>query len=318
MRVLVTGGAGFIGSHVVEALLREGHEVCVVDNLSTGRRDNVPAGARFVQLDLVDPEVAHLVAEFRPDLVSHHAAHADVRESVSDPVADARVNVLGTVAIIHAAAQAGVQKFVFVSSGGAIYGEPEVIPCSEAHPARPISPYAASKLAGEMYLEMFSRIYGLGYTVLRYPNIYGPRQHAFTEEGQVVAIFTRLMLQGKQPTIFGDGEQARDFLYVGDVAAANLLALERGHGQTLNLGTGRLITVNDLYRRLQTLTGFTEPARYAPARPGEVYRIALDAGLAADELGWSPRVDLDQGLRATVDWIKSELNADRGGRGAGP
>ncbi|MSQ23366.1 MAG: NAD-dependent epimerase/dehydratase family protein [Chloroflexi bacterium] len=305
MRILVTGGAGFIASHVADAFVAAGHEVWVVDNLSTGRRENVPAGARFSELDLLDPKLIELVAEFRPDCIDHHAAHADVFESVKDPVNDARVNVLGTVALLHAAAQASVGKFIFISSGGAIYGEPEQFPCNEEHPARPISPYAAAKLAGENYLHTFGRVHGLDYTVLRYPNIYGPRQHPYTEEGQVVPLFARLMLAGRQPTIFGDGEQARDFLYVGDVVRANELALERGAGQVLNLGTGEAITINSLYRSLQVLTGYEAPPRYGPGRAGEVYRIALDASRAGQELGWRPQTSFDDGLRATVEWVRA-------------
>ena len=303
MRILVTGGAGFIGSHVAEAFLAAGHEVAIVDNLSTGQLQNLPKGARFLEADLVDRAVAEFVAEFRPDVIDHHAAHADVFESVREPLNDARINVLGTVALLDAAVKAQVRKVIFISSGGAIYGNPEYTPCREDHPARPVSPYAASKLAGEEYLRMFGRTYGLDYTILRYPNIYGPRQHPYTEEGQVVALFARLMLAGRRPTIFGDGEQARDFVFVRDVADANLRALERGSGHVLNLGTGSWVTVNQLYQSLQRLTGFQHRPTYAPARPGEVYRIALDAGMARTELGWRAETAFDEGLKATVEWI---------------
>lgn len=306
MRVLVTGGAGFIGSHVADALIAEGHDVCVLDNLSTGKRDNVPSGAQLVECDLVDPATAQLVAEFQPDVINHHAAHADVVESVRDPVHDARVNVLGTVALLQAAVQAGVRKFVLISTGGAVYGEPEYSPCDERHPARPLSPYATSKLAVEEYLRMFHRVHGLDYTVLRYANIYGPRQHPYTEEGQVVALFARLMLEGRQPTIFGDGEQGRDFVFVGDVARANVHALDRGSGETVNIGTGRLLTVNALYHQLQDLTGFEDPPAYAPARPGEVYRIALNADRADQVLGWRAETPIEEGLRQTVSWLASK------------
>ncbi len=307
MRILVTGGAGFIASHVAEAMLAAGHEVMVLDNLSTGRREHVPAGAEFVQADTTGPEFPAVVKDFKPELINHHAAHADVVESVKDPASDARVNVVGTVAMIKAALDAGVGKMVFISSGGAIYGDPETIPNDETHPTRPLSPYAAAKAAGEIYLEMISRVYGLDYTILRYSNVYGPRQHPFTEEGQVVALFARMMLEGRQPTIFGDGEQARDFVYVDDVVDANMRSIDRGSRQTLNIGTGTLLTVNSLYERLQALTGYSQPPRYAPARPGEVYRIALDATRARQQLGWAPRTSIDDGLRATVDWVRQTM-----------
>lgn len=313
MRILLTGGAGFIGSHVAEAFLKYGHDVTVLDNFSTGRREDVPNGVRLVEMDISDPEVADLVADVRPDVIDHHAAHADVVQSVSDPVYDARVNVLGTLALVSAAVRADVRKFIFVSSGGAIYGDPRVVPCNEEQVPRPISPYAASKGAGELYVETFSRIYGLDYTILRYPNVYGPRQHPFTEEGQVVALFARLMLEGRQPTIFGDGNQERDFVYAGDIADANVAALERGSRRTINIGTGRGLTVNELARRLKSLTGYTGEVAYGPARPGEVYRIALDATRARNELGWTPKTALDEGLGATVEWVRSEMGATRGG-----
>lgn len=307
MRILVTGAAGFIASHVADAFVDAGHEVVVVDNLSTGRRENIPAGARFVEMDVASPALPALVEEFRPDVVDHHAAHADVRESVSNPQHDASINVVGMISLIHACTRAGVRKFIFASSGGAIYGEPDVVPCDEEHPVRPISPYGASKAAGEMYLQTFSRIYDMDYTILRYPNVYGPRQHPYTEEGQVIAIFARLMLAGRQSSIFGSGEQERDFVYVGDIVQANLRALETGSRQTFNIGTGQGITVNELYRRLKSLTGYPGDVRYAPARPGEVFRIALDATRARAGLGWEPKMPLDAGLRATVAWVRATM-----------
>ncbi len=307
MRILVTGGAGFIASHIAEAFLAQGHEVLVVDNLSTGRRENVPEGARFVEVDLTSPELAETVREFRPDIVDHHAAHADVRQSVDDPTHDARVNVVGMLGLIQAAILAGTGKFIFASSGGAIYGDPDVVPCDETHPEKPVSPYGASKKAGEVYLETMSRVHGLDYTILRYPNVYGPRQHPYTEEGQVVAIFSRLMLADRVPTIFGDGEQERDFVYVGDIVDANLRALTAGSGGTFNIGTGEGLTVNELYKKLKALTGYEGDAKYAPARAGEVFRIALDASRARSVLGWQPKTPLDEGLRATVDSIRSAM-----------
>jgi len=307
VRVLATGSAGFIGSHVADTLLAADHEVVVVDNLATGRRENVPSRARFIELDLSEEGIGQAMSEVRPDVVIHHAAQADVTLSVADPVRDTRVNVLGTIALFHAAVQSGVRKVIFASSGGAIYGEPEYTPCTEDHPIHPISPYAAAKAAGEVYMQTFGRVYGLDYTILRYPNVYGPRQHPYTEEGQVIALFARLMLESRQPTIFGDGEQGRDFLYVTDIAAASLLALDHGSQGTFNLGSGELTTVNDLYRRIADLTGYKQPATYAPARPGEIFRITLDAARARAELGWQPRMSLQDGLAQTIDWVRANL-----------
>jgi len=307
MKILVTGAAGFIGSHVAEALLQRGHEVIIVDNLSTGRRENLPSEARFIEMDLASPELVQVVKDIGPDIVNHHAAHADVYQSVEDPAYDARVNVVGMLTLIQAAVTAGARKFIFASSGGAIYGDPDVVPCDETQLERPISPYGASKKAGEVYLETMSRMHGLDYTILRYPNVYGPRQHPYTEEGQVVSLFSRLMLAGRVPTIFGDGEQERDFVYVGDIVDANLRALEGGSGGTFNIGTGRGLTVNELYRRLKALTGYQGEAKYAPQRPGEVLRIALEASRAREALGWEPKTSLDVGLPATVDWIRSSM-----------
>jgi UDP-glucose 4-epimerase len=304
MRILVTGGAGFIASHIAERFIGLGHEVTVLDNLSTGRRENVPSGARLVEMDLSSPDLPGFVADLKPEIVDHHAAHADVHQSMTDPAHDARVNVVGTLGLVHASYEAGVRKFILASTGGAIYGDPDVVPCDESHPVQPLSPYGASKVADEVYLATYNRVYGMEYTILRYANIYGPRQHPYTEEGQVVALFARLMLEGRQPTIFGDGEQGRDFVYVGDVVDANVRALDGGSGRTYNVGTGSLLTVNDLYRRLAAITGYPEPPKYAPARPGEVFRIALDASRLRTELGWEPKTTLDTGLAATVDWIR--------------
>jgi UDP-glucose 4-epimerase len=306
--VLVTGGAGFIGSHVVDGLIAAGHQVWIVDNQSTGSRRNVNPGATFYEADIRSPELAEIFDAARPEIVDHHAAHAEVRESVEDPVYDADVNVLGSINLFRQCVRGGVRKVIFISSGGAVYGEPQALPCAEDHPILPLSPYGASKAAVELYLFLYKQTYGLDYTVLRYANVYGPRQDMLAEEGRVVAIFSQLMLAGRQPTINGDGEQQRDFLHVADAVAANLLALERGSGQAYNLGVGRPTSVNQLFALLKGLTGFAGDAAYGPARPGEVYRIYLDSSKAGRELGWEPRVGLEEGLRDTVRYFREQLS----------
>jgi UDP-glucose 4-epimerase len=307
LKVLVTGGAGFIASHLVDGLLVAGHEVVVVDNLSTGNRAHLNPAAKFYELDLRSPELAAVFDAERPELVDHHAAHADVRESVADPMYDAEVNVLGSLNLLQQCVRTGVRKVIFISSGGACYGEPIAVPCTEEHPIRPLSPYGASKAAVELYLHLYRATYGLDYTVLRYSNIYGPRQDMLSEEGRVVAIFTQLMLQGRQPRINGDGEQQRDFLYVSDVVAANLAVLERGSGEAFNIGSGEPTSVNQIFDLLAEATGFPGQRVHVEAQPGEVYRTYLETGKARRELGWAPRVGLDQGLRNTVAYFQSQL-----------
>jgi UDP-glucose 4-epimerase len=306
--VLVTGGAGFIGSHVVDGLIAAGHQVWIVDNQSTGSRRNVNPAATFYEADIRSPELAEIFDAARPEIVDHHAAHAEVRESVDDPVYDADVNVLGSINLFQQCVRTGVRKVIFISSGGAVYGEPQALPCAEDHPILPLSPYGASKAAVELYLFLYKQTYGLDYTVLRYANVYGPRQDLLAEEGRVVAIFSRLMLEGREPTINGDGEQQRDFLHVADAVAANLLALERGSGQAYNLGVGRPTSVNQLFALLKGLTSFAGEAAYGPARPGEVYRIYLDSSKAGRELGWEPRIGLEEGLRDTVRYFREQLS----------
>jgi UDP-glucose 4-epimerase len=306
--VLVTGGAGFIGSHVVDGLIAAGHQVWIVDNQSTGSRRNVNPAATFYEADIRSPELVEIFDAARPEIVDHHAAHAEVRESVDDPVYDADVNVLGSINLFQQCVRTGVRKVIFISSGGAVYGEPQALPCAEDHPIRPLSPYGASKAAVELYLFLYKQTYGLDYTVLRYANVYGPRQDMLAEEGRVMAIFSQLMLAGRQPTINGDGEQQRDFLHVADAVAANLLALERGSGQAYNLGVGRPTSVNQIFGLLKGLTGFAGEAAYGPAKPGEVYRIYLDSSKAGRELGWEPRVGLEEGLRDTVRYFREQLS----------
>ena len=306
MKVLVTGGAGFIGSHVVDMLLENGHEVVVVDDLSTGRRSNLNPAAKFYQLDIRSPEMEAVFAAERPEVVDHHAAQMDVRRSMVDPVFDADVNILGSIKLAQLAMKYGIRKFIHISSGGAAYGEPVYLPCDEGHPVQPLCPYGASKYAFELYLYLFKVNYGLDFTVIRYPNVFGPRQDPRGEAG-VVAIFTGQMLRGLPVTINGDGEQMRDYVYVSDCARANLMVLEAGGGRVYNLGYGVGTTVNQIFAHLKELTGYALDASYGPAKAGETYRIYLDAGRAKTELGWGPTIALADGLSRTVVYLKKEL-----------
>ena len=308
MKILVTGGAGFIGSHVVDAYVTAGHEVAVLDNLSTGREENVNPAAALHRVDIRDlPQVQAVVASFKPDVVNHHAAQSEVPKSVADPGYDAQVNVVGGLNVLKAAADNSVRKVIFSSTGGALYGEPDIVPADEDHPVRPLSPYGTSKVAFEQYLATFDRTFGLRFTTLRYANIYGARQDFFAEEGRVVAIFASRMIEGKPVTIDGDGAQSRDMLHVGDVAVANLAALERGDGGTFHVSTGVPVTINDLFRKLALLTEYKLEPRFGPARKGDVYRIALDNTRAREQLGWEPRIPLDEGLRLTVEYFRQQI-----------
>jgi UDP-glucose 4-epimerase len=299
LRVLVTGGAGFIGSHVVDALIEEGHTVVVVDDLSTGRVEHVNPQATFYHVDIRSPELAEVFQRERPDLINHHAAHADVRRSVVDPRYDADVNILGSLSLLECARQNGISKLIYASTGGAIYGEPVYLPCDEDHPLGPICPYGVSKLTVERYLSYYGHAYAFQYTVLRYPNVYGPRQDP-TGEGGVVAIFSRRMLGGEQVVINGSGEQERDFLYVADVVRANILAQDRLDGQIYNLGTGVGTSVNDLFALMASKSGYAGEPFYGPQKPGETFKIYLDASKARQELNWRPETDLDEGLSRTM------------------
>ncbi len=312
MKILVTGGAGFIGSHVVDAYIAAGHTVAVVDNFATGSEDNVNADATLFRTDVRDAkDLAHALTTFRPDVVNHHAAQAEVPKSVADPAFDAQVNLIGGINVLKASVDAGVKKFIFISTGGALYGEPDVVPAAEDHPVRPLSPYGTSKYCFEQYLGTFHRTFGLTYTVLRYANIYGARQDFKSEEGRVVAIFASRMLRGESMTIDGDGEQSRDMLHVGDCATANLAALERGDGGTYHVSTATLTSVNQLFRKLALLTDYKGKPQHGPSRRGDVYRIALDNTKAREELGWEPQVSLEEGLSLTVDYFRERVSSSR-------
>ena len=310
MRILVTGGAGFIGSHVVDAYIAAGHEVAVLDNFSTGREDNVNGSAVVHRVDLRDqPQVEKAVASFRPELVNHHAAQSEVPKSVADPTYDAQVNIIGGLNLLKSSVDHGVRKVIFSSTGGALYGEPDMVPADEEHPVRPLSPYGTSKLAFEQYLGTFRRTFGLEHTILRYANIYGPRQDFHAEEGRVIAIFASRMLAGKAVTVDGTGEQSRDMLYIGDAATANLAALDRGSGGTFHISSGIAVSINDLYRKLALLTGYTDFPHYGPPRKGDVYHIALDNSRALRDLGWEPQVELEEGLSRTVDYFREQVSS---------
>lgn len=302
----MTGGAGFIGSHVADAYLARGDEVWVVDDLSTGKRENVPAEAHFVEMDVCDPALGALFREVGFTLVNHHAAQIDVRVSVADPGRDARVNALGLLNLLEAARATGVRRVVYVSSGGVIYGEPLERPTPETAPKLPLSPYGVSKLAGEHYLFYYRRVHGVEYVALRYANVYGPRQDLHGEAG-VVAIFCERLLRGEPLTIYGDGEQTRDYVYVADVVAANLLASELPLPEpadldacALNVGTGVETTVNRLADLLESIAGRRPGRCYAPERPGELRHSALRIDRLR-ALGWAPRTALEEGLKRTYE-----------------
>ncbi len=339
--VLVTGGAGFIGSHVAEAMRDAGHRVVVVDDLSSGSPANVPEGVEFHRLDIGSEAAARLVAERRPRFVFHHAAQISVSASVRDPARDARVNVLGTLNLLQAAAEAGVEKFVFASTGGALYGEGGEEPVGEDRCPTPLAPYGVSKLACEGYLRVFERERGLRYVSLRYGNVYGPRQDPHGEAGVVAIFATRMLARAgrgaaapggpgsvragraeapsgseeagpPEPVVNGDGRYVRDYVYVGDVVRANLLAAEHPGSGAFNIGTGRGADVNELWEILARLTGYRGERRHGPPRPGDVRRITLDASRARRELGWEPRVSLEEGLRRTVAWFRGAASRPAG------
>jgi len=303
-KILVTGGAGFIGSHVVDLFLEKGYEVIVLDDLSTGRASNLNPQARLYQMDIRDPKIRNIFETEKPDYISHHAAQMDVRRSVAQPLFDADVNILGSINLIECAKEFGVKRFVYISTGGAVYGEPERVPCEETDPINPICQYGASKHTVEHYLFMYHVNYGLKYTVLRYPNVFGPRQDPHGEAG-VVAIFTGKMLAGEPVTINGDGEQTRDYVYVGDCARPNYLAVTVDHKPGIyNLGWSRPTSVNDIFSSLTKATGYSLPANYGPAKVGETRHIYLNAAKANRELGWEPTLNLDDGLANTVAYFK--------------
>ena len=297
MRIVVTGGAGFIGSWVSDYYLNNGHEVLIIDNLTTGVRKNIPEGAKFVEADIRDFETINMViAEFGADIINHHAAQIDVRKSVDDPAFDAEINIIGSINLLQSAIRNGVQKFIFASTGGAIYGEPKDIPADENTAAVPISAYGTSK-----YLSFYKELYGLDYVALRYANVYGPRQNPHGEAG-VIAIFCDKIISGGSCKVFGDGEQTRDYVFVEDVARSNVLGLNAPSG-SYNIGTGIEKSVNDLISELGVASGNSLDVQYVDARAGEVQSISLDAKLAGKVIKWTPDVELKEGIQRTWDWF---------------
>jgi UDP-glucose 4-epimerase len=314
MKILLTGGAGFIGSQVADRYITEGHRVIVLDSLVTGKVENLNPRAQFYQMDIRDPRVEEVFAREKPEVVNHHAAQIDVRKSVMDPLFDAGTNVLGTLHLLERAVKHGVRRFIFASSGGAIYGDqPEgAEPAREDDPLRPISPYGVAKATGELYLHYYRVVHGLDSVALRYGNVYGPRQDPFGEAG-VVAIFTEKLLSDEQPLINGDGLQTRDYVYVGDVVEANVLALNPKASGSFNIGTGVEKNVNELFWSLVNITGNSVKEVHGPAKPGEQRRSILNCSKARERLGWRPRVSFEEGLRLTVEYFAGVHRRDRPG-----
>lgn len=307
MKILVTGGAGFIASHITDAFVNEGHQVVVLDDLSSGFEKNINTKAKFVKGNICDKElVEKLFNQEKFDIVNHHAAQMDVRRSVKDPAFDANTNILGTINLLQNAVKSKVKKFMFASTGGAVYGEQSYFPADENHPTQPRSPYGISKLAVEKYLFFYNAEYGLNYTILRYANIYGPRQNPFGEAG-VVAIFSTKLLKGEQPIINGSGEQTRDYVFVDDVVKANLLTLNDNSNDIYNIGTGIETNVNQLFHRLNKIIGANKEEKHGPAAPGEQMRSVISSDKFYNKFGWKPSTTLEEGLKQTVESFRNNL-----------
>jgi UDP-glucose 4-epimerase len=305
MRILVTGGAGFIGSHIVDGLVAQGCAAAVFDDLSSGKRENLGAGTSLVVGDVRDEQAVKAAVPVGMDCVFHLAAQIDVRRAVEDPGFDAQVNVGGTISVLNACVDEHVRRFVMSSTGGALYGEPPTLPANEQSVIQPLSPYGVSKYCAEQYVGYFHRMYGLETVILRYANVYGPRQDPNGEAG-VIGIFARRILLGQPCIVYGDGEQTRDFVFVDDVARANMLAMQGPLG-TFNIGTGVETSLNQLLAAFEHVVGHAVGREYAPARTGEVRRIALDAAMARRALGWTPSVSLEDGLARTLAWVRHTL-----------
>tara|TARA_B100001750_G_C15493526_1_gene592747 strand:- start:1116 stop:2063 length:948 start_codon:yes stop_codon:yes gene_type:complete len=309
-KILVTGGAGFIGSHIVDRLIDLGHEVTVVDSLSSGNVDNLPSNISIHQKDISDQDLSEVFEKETPEVVFHLAAQISVQDSMRNPSKDAVSNVLGSINVFENCVKYGVKKVIYTSSGGAMYGEPLYLPCDENHPVNPLSHYGVSKFAVEKYLHVHHASDGLNYTVLRLSNVYGPRQDPSGEAG-VVAIFTQAMLSRSDLIINGSGDQERDFVYVGDVAEASALAIDNGSNEAFNICTGRGASVNEIYRLLKDAISYPGQATNGPAKPGEVFQIYLDPTKAMEKLGWQPDISLENGMRMTVDWFRRTMLAQQ-------
>lgn len=301
--ILITGGAGFIGSHVTDLLAEMGHTVAVVDNLSTGVRERIHSRATLHTVDICSPDLASVFKQAKPDIVYHLAAHVDVRRSTRDPLFDAHTNILGTINVMEQCRASGVRKIIYASTGGAIYGEPAQLPADETCPPRPLCHYGAGKFAAEEYLRLYGRLYDSVFTILRFPNVYGPRQDPDGEAG-VCSILIDHMLRGIQPILYGFGEPVRDYVYVGDIARACVLAADRADGETINLGSGRGTSVRALFDTIARLLDFTGEPRLAALRTGEVHSICTTGDKAGELLGWVPSVSLEEGLRRTIEYIR--------------
>ena len=302
-KIMVTGGAGFIGSHIVDRYINEGNEVIIIDDLSTGKKENINPQARFHHIDIRDKGMEAIFEKERPEIVNHHAAQMDVRRSTENPAFDADVNIIGTINLLENSVKYGVKKFIFASSGGAIYGEQKDFPAGEEHQQFPLSPYGVSKLAGEKYIHYYSKNFGLRYISLRYSNVYGPRQNPEGEAG-VVAIFIGRLLKGKEPVINGDGEQTRDYVYVDDVVEANISATRSETEGSFNIGTGIETSVNKILSNLIDITKVDIKGMHGPPKKGEQRISVLDCSKAIKSLGWKPKVTLEEGLRRTVLYFK--------------
>lgn len=311
MRILVTGGAGFIGSHVVDALIDRGHRVTVLDNLSSGQEENLNRRAKFIKGDITSQKKLESVFKrIQPEAIFHLAAQINVRASVDNPVIDAECNILGSLRLIDMAAKFGVKKFIFSSTGGAMFGDTANYPANEKEPTTPLSPYGLAKATVEEYLRFYHRVHNLSYTILRYSNVYGPRQNPHGEAG-VIAVFTSAMLEGRNPTINGDGEQTRDYIYVGDVVKANLAALDSELSEGMfHIGTGKETNVNEIFRLINWQFGKAFEATHGEAKTGETKRSALNPDWAMQTLGWKPEVEITEGITATVTWFKARLREE--------
>ena len=304
MKIFVTGGAGFIGSHITDSLVEGGHKVSVIDDLSTGKRSHIHPKAKFYHLDIRDKRLNEVFSQERPNIVCHHAAQINVRKSVEDPIFDANINILGTLHLLKLSLTHGVKKIIFASTGGAIYGEQDYFPADENHPTRPLSPYGVTKLAVENYLYYYQQVYGLDYVILRYANVYGPRQDPYGEAG-VVAIFAESMLSGKTPIINGDGKQTRDFVNVSDVAAANVAALNFTGSNIFNIGTGIETSINELFQQIKKFTKAKIKENHGSAKKGEQIRSVITPQKAINTLNWTPQISLADGLKKTVEYFSS-------------